>query len=556
MHVAIITLGEWALVSYEAPRIASPWLEGVANFLIGPATSARIRLLIMTAVIMVSIIGVWKTVHLLTRDGSFLRETLNQLRQPNRKRGEMGSAHLCTPAEYTRFRQPDSDGITFLGAFWGQGKTIRKPLRLDAGDGRFCLSSRDIARGILTVGGPGSGKTQSIILPGIADWMRAGHPAIVVDPQNELTDYIRRIAGATGHQVIIHDPTSVTCPRFSLAADVASVSEARAIADVLLPVDPEGDKSGILREAAQTLLAACLIGYDSIGDIVLALSEPRELRRKIGAADIDTQLLAAPFLASFKDNRRFASEVIAVLTTSLTGWADEKVRQTTETSDFSAESLIGSKAVVVLTCPGRQRSVYARYLGAVLRKLMLDLDTIGESNGGELPVPVAIVLDEFPSLGKLDVLVSDVNLVRKRRISILISAQTKGQFHLIYGRSATDALFAGLATQIVFGGCDQETATFYSLASGMATETLSSKMGRPFQVRQRPLLTPDEIQAPIQGNATVFSRFVTENMATQVILLARLTRLYEREDWRELLEEELTQADHILSRPPVSELEM
>jgi hypothetical protein len=80
---------------------------------------------------------------------------------------------------------------------------------------------------------------------------------------------------------------------------------------------------------------------------------------------------------------------------------------------------------------------YASYLGATLRKLMLDLDTLGEANGGALPLPVGVILDEFPTLGKLDSLVADVNLVRKRRISILIGAQTRGQFELLYGREGT-----------------------------------------------------------------------------------------------------------------------
>jgi type IV secretory pathway TraG/TraD family ATPase VirD4 len=181
--------------------------------------------------------------------------------------------------------------------------------------------------------------------------------------------------------------------------------------------------------------------------------------------------------------------------------------------------------VVVLTCPGRMRAVYASYLGAVLRKLMLDLDSIGEAAGGRLPVPVNIVLDEFPTLGKLDGLVADVNLVRKRRIAILIAAQSKGQFHLIYGPDGTQALFTGLATQIVYGGCDAETAEFYSRASGTATQQDEATY------RSRPLLTVDEVITPQAGNATIFARYVDPGYATQIILTARLTRFYERKDW-------------------------
>ncbi len=38
---------------------------------------------------------------------------------------------------------------------------------------------------------------------------------------------------------------------------------------------------------------------------------------------------------------------------------------------------------------------------------------------------------------------------------------------------------------------------------------------------------------PQSGNCTIFARYVEPDFATQVILTTRLTRLYERRDWRE-----------------------
>src|SRR5690606_27280151 len=148
-------------------------------------------------------------------------------------------------------------------------------------------------------------------------------------------------------------------------------------------------------------------------------------------------LLANSFAASVGTDGKVAANIIASLATALTGWASVDVRSNTAASDFDAALIVEQPTVVVLTCPGRMRAVYASYLGATLRKLMLDLDTIGERNRGPLPVPVGVILDEFPTLGKLDSLVADVNLVRKRRISVLIGAQTKGQFEMIYGREGT-----------------------------------------------------------------------------------------------------------------------
>jgi len=92
-------------------------------------------------------------------------------------------------------------------------------------------------------------------------------------------------------------------------------------------------------------------------------------------------------------------------------------------------------------------------------------------------------------------------------------------------------LFTGLATQIVYGGCDHDTADFYSKASGTTTADANPDPQKA-NFRQRPLLTVDEVVTPQIGNCTIFARFVEPAFATQVILTARLTRLYEREDWQ------------------------
>ncbi|MBE2270303.1 MAG: type IV secretory system conjugative DNA transfer family protein, partial [Anaerolinea sp.] len=425
----------------------------------------------------------------------------------------------------------DPDGLTLLGAFWGDGKR-----RLDVGSGRFALSGEDIARGVLTLGGPGSGKTQGVILPAIADRMQSGHSLLIADPQGELTEHVLRFAAVTRHLVVIHDPTSLDRPRFNLAEGIANVSDARAIADVLVP--PVFGDHRFWSDSAAALLAACLIRFDSLGAIFNAMSDLNALAKTLASKPDDAALLANSFIASVKADGKVAANVIATLATALTGWASAEVRDNTAASDFDADLILRQPTVVVLTCPGRMRAVYASYLGATLRKLMLDLDTLGEQNGGALPVPVGILLDEFPTLGRLEGLIADVNLVRKRRISILVGAQTKGQFHLIYGQEGTQALLSGLATQIVYGGCDAETAEFYSKASGTAT-TDAASFGRVddpnSHLRQRPLLTVDEVITPQVGNCTIFARYVETSFATQVILNARLTRFYERRDWQEHL---------------------
>jgi hypothetical protein len=459
------------------------------------------------------------------RNGGWLRERVDRMRTPKVRRGALGSSHFCSQREYKRFRREDPEGLTLLGAFWGEDKR-----RLDQGTGRFCLGGEDIARGILTLGGPGSGKTQGIILPAIADRMLAGHSLVVADPQGEITGHILKYAAVTRHLVVVHDPTSTVGPRYNLAQGIDNVSDARSIADVLVP-SAQGDNR-FWTDSATALLAACLIRFPNLGEIYNAMNDLKALATRLAEKKDDASLLANSFIASVGSDGKVASNVVATLATALTGWASTDVRDNTAASDFDAELIVEQPTVVVLTCPGRMRAVYASYLGATLRKLMLDLDTIGERNHGPLPMPVGVILDEFPTLGTLDSLVADVNLVRKRRISILIGAQTKGQFHLIYGNEGTQALFTGLATQVIYGGCDADTAEFYSKASGTATQ---EGPGDDKYSRSRPLLTVDEVVTPQVGNCTIFARYVEAGFATQVVLNARLTRFYEREDWQRRL---------------------
>lgn len=517
-----------SLAGDHALRRGRNTARGLLDLIIGaPGGIDSSRLFFFAVLLGGALIMTHMVVRSALRDGGWMRERLDRMRVPHARRGALGSSHFCTMREYRRFRRPDGEGLTLLGAFWGEQKR-----RLDAGIGRLCLGGEDIARGMLTLGGPGSGKTQSVILPAIGDRMLTGHSLIVADPQGELTGHVLRYAAVSRHLVIVHDPTSASGPRYNLAEGIDNVSDARSISDVLVPT-AVGDNR-FWTDSAAALLAACLIRFDTLGAIYSAMRDVKTLAKTLASRPDDAALLANSFAASAGTDGKVAANIIATLGTALTGWASMDVRANTAVSDFDAGLLVRQPTVVVLTCPGRMRAVYASYLGATLRKLMLDLDTIGERNGGPLPVPVGIILDEFPTLGRLDSLVTDVNLVRKRRISILIGAQTKGQFELIYGREGTQALMTGLATQIVYGGCDADTAEFYSKASGTAT-TGANVGDLNGSLRQRPLLTVDEVITPQAGNCTIFARYVEAGFATQVILNARLTRFYEREDWKRRL---------------------
>lgn len=118
--------------------------------------------------------------------------------------------------------------------------------------------------------------------------MKDGECLIVTDPQGELRHQIADFAAVSGHILIIHDPTDADCARFNLVEGVDNISTARSLAEVLLPSTNTND---FWAGSARALLAACIIRYGTIGQIVEKLGRLDEL-----IADLDSQQDDARFL--------------------------------------------------------------------------------------------------------------------------------------------------------------------------------------------------------------------------------------------------------------------
>jgi type IV secretion system protein VirD4 len=444
--------------------------------------------------------------------------------------------------DFRRWRKPDPWGWTLRGQFWGA-----KGQKLGS---RFCLSGEDIARGVAVFGPQGSGKTQGVILPAIADRMRDGHSLVVTDVQGELQPTIEKLAALTGHLLVVHNPSE---PGSSCAINlcdwVDNVADARAMAAVLLS-EAHGRGDPFWAQAAVNLLAACALHYPCFGAVLAAREDLYAMAKELGASKAPgAAALAADFTGSMRTQEpKLALNIMAeAFNVGLAPWADPEVCDITSHTDLDlAAQMARVPTVLVLSCARRHADAYGPYLGTVLRVLTTRLDDIGQRQpDGQLPIPVGLILEEFPALGRLDSLVRDINLVRKRRISVLPAAQSLAQFDHVYpAKGEADRLLAGLATKIVLGGCDQRTAEFFSGASGQQTVALASvsqsrgqragpgRDGATASLRGRPLLLPDDLIQPEKGQATVFAAYSDKGRAAQAIFHAELTPFFQRKDWK------------------------
>jgi type IV secretory pathway TraG/TraD family ATPase VirD4 len=538
LAVLVLALGLIVgLVGLSRPGSSPRWgdVEDLAKDLIGPRAFRRWEQ--STAASFVLAGGLLYLVYNTAFREKPGEQSRRLLEQDQAQAQALGSAHLCATRTYRRWKKHDSWGWILQGQFWGA-----KGQRLG---NRFSLSGEDIARGVAVFGPQGSGKTQCTILPAIADRMRDGHSLIVTDVQGELQPTIERIASLTGHALVVHNPSQ---PEGSCAINlndwVDNVADARSMAAVLLS-EAHGRGDPFWARAAVNLLAACALHYPTFGEVLEARANLHTMARELAASQTPgAAALAADFTGSMRTQEpKLALNIMAeAFNVGLAPWADPAVCEITSHTDLDlAAQLARVPTVLILRCARRHSEAYGPYLGTILRVLTTRLDDIGEAQpNGQLPLPVGLILEEFPALGRLDSLVRDINLVRKRRISVLTAAQSLAQFDHVYpARGEADRLLAGLATKIVFGGCDQRTAEFFSSVSGQRTVALSSVSRgghRPHDsatasLRGRPLLLPDDLIRPERGNSTVFAAYVEQGRAEQAIFHAQLQPFFQRRDW-------------------------
>jgi type IV secretion system protein VirD4 len=526
------------LLGLEKPSQPVQWgpAEYLTEPLIGPATHRRWEQASALGFLLATVLGY-------TAYNSAFAEKPGQRarRQLERDDGQaLGSAHLCAPKTFRRWSRHDPQGWTLQGQFWGA-----RGQRLGS---RFCLSGEDIARGVAVFGPQGSGKTQCLILPAIADRMRDGHSLIVTDVQGELQPTIERLAAVTGHSLIVHNPSEPeSSSALNLCDWVDNVADARSMAAVLLS-EAHGRGDPFWAKAAVNLLAACALHYPTLGQVLEARQDLRVMAKELaGSQAPGASELAADFTGSMRTQEpKLALNIMAeAFNVGLAPWADPAVQAITDHTDLDlAAQLAGLPTVLILRCARRHTEAYGPYLGTVLRVLTSRLDDIGEQAGGPLPIPVGLILEEFPALGRLDSLVRDINLVRKRRISVLTAAQSLAQFDHVYpSRGEADGLLAGLATKIVLGGCDGRTAEFFSRLSGqqtLAMTSLSQSRGQAAStsrdsatasLRGRALLLPDDLIRPAKGHATVFAAYSQGGKAEQAIFHGELLPFFRRKDW-------------------------
>jgi type IV secretion system protein VirD4 len=207
------------------------------------------------------------------------------------------------------------------------------------------------------------------------------------------------------------------------------------------------------------------------------------------------------------DNER--SGVLSTAMSFLTLYRDPIVAQNTSRSEFTIKSLMNLERPVSLylvvppSDKDRLKPLVRLLINQIVRKLTEEMSFKDGTSVQHYTHRLLLMIDEFPSLGKLDIFQEALAFIAGYGLKAYLITQDLSQLYAAYGKD--ESILSNCHVRIAYAPNKIETAELLSKMVGTTTivKKSISKSGKRYGVAldnvsesnqevQRPLLTPDE----------------------------------------------------------------
>lgn len=482
----------WAWIGWSSRyEQAAPRVFAVAQAITWGAALTTFGLLAVAA-------GVFRRGHASTAHGSARWATQRELRGA----GLLQSGVVLCQTNEARF---GSYADRASGTRW----TMRHPGKLIRHDG---------PEHVFVFAPTRSGKGIGIVIPTLLSWTRS---VLVYDIKKELW-----AATAGWRRQFSHcwrfEPTAADSARFNPLLEIrrgdTEVKDAQNVADIL--VDPQGgaERRDHWQQTAHTLLVGAILHVlyaerdKSLAGVAAFLADP--VRPQLAILDrmlITSHTPAGPHPVVAQTAREMLNksenELSGVFSTAMTClalYADPIVARNTRRSDFRIADLMNldSPVSLYLVVPpsdiDRTRPLIRLILNQIGRRLTERMEFQGTAYKHRL----LMLLDEFPSLGRLSFFEAELPYLAGYGIKCFLIAQSLNQIEKTYGPN--NAILDNCHIRVTYNALDERTARRISDLLGQATllrqqrsfsegRSLLSKVSHSEQEVGRPLMMPDEI---------------------------------------------------------------
>src|SRR5450432_2105548 len=411
-----------------------------------------------------------------------------------------GSARWATPSEIRASGLAASDGVVL-------GRFERGYLRHDGPEHVLCFAPTR------------SGKGVGLVIPTLLTWP---HSVVVYDIKKEnwaLTAGWRRQFSRTWR----FEPTAIDSVRFNPLLEIrkglSEVKDTQNVADIL--VDPTGEREtkDHWQTTAHSLLTGAILHVlyaepgKTLAGVAAFLSDPSRPGADALQRMLETRHLpsgphpvvaqAAREMLNKSDNE--LSGVFSTAMSCLGLYRDPVIARNTAESDFRIADLMNADAPVslYLVVPpsdlSRTRPIIRLMLNQIGRRLTESMQVGGKT---AYKHRLLLLLDEFPSLGKLEFFETALAFIAGYGLKAFLIAQSLNQLEKAYGPH--NSILDNCHIRLTYAANDDRTARRISDLLGQSTEKRVQKSysgsglflthrSESEQEYGRPLLTPAEV---------------------------------------------------------------
>jgi Type IV secretory pathway, VirD4 components len=371
-----------------------------------------------------------------------------------------------------------------------------------------------------------SGKGVGVVIPNLLDYQES---VVVLDIKQENFDLTSGWRKSQGQEIYLFNPfaedrrTHRWNPLSYVSKDPAfRVSDLMSIASMLYP-DGSDDQKFWVSQARNAFMAFSLYlcekwDHDEKDGLPLLLRDKptlgmiyrlssgdgTDLRELYGALS-QKPFLSANAKSAFANLLSQAAETFASILGTfkepLNAWLNPVLDAATSEDDFLLTD-VRKKRMTIYIGIQPNKLAESRLIVNLFFSQLINLNTKElPQNNPELKHQCLLLMDEFTSIGKVEIIASAVSYMAGYNIRLLPIIQSMAQLDAVYGKDVSRTVITNHALQIVFAPREQQDANDYSEMLGYTTVTKTnvtkSKGGdtRSKVEEKRALMLPQELKA-------------------------------------------------------------
>jgi len=372
-----------------------------------------------------------------------------------------------------------------------------------------------------------SGKGVGVVIPNLLDYQES---VVVLDIKQENFDLTSGWRASQGQEIYLFNPfaedrrTHRWNPLSYVSKDPAfRVSDLMSIASMLYP-DVSDDQKFWVSQARNAFMAFTLYlcekwEHDTKNGLpeILRVKPTLGMVYRLSSGDgtdlreLYTRLSKEPFLSGnaqsafanllSQANETFAS-ILGTFKEPLNAWINPVLDAATSEDDFLLTDVRKKKMTIYIgILPNKLAE--SRLIVNLFFSQLINLNTKElPQNNPALKHQCLLLMDEFTSIGKVEIIASAVSYMAGYNVRLLPIIQSMAQLDAVYGKDVSRTVITNHALQIVYAPREQQDANDYSEMLGYTTvrreNITKSKKGdvsRSHTEEKRALMLPQELKA-------------------------------------------------------------